>query len=148
MTCMVQSAPSAVHQEQEDLLDALLASCQKSAMNSPLPSFGRQLRPYFEDFQGPVVLHDKKALPKKEKKAAKAKTLPPPVVRAAIDSAKATAGKTTSAKIPDKKPPIAPKRPVAPKAAFMDDLFAWAGPGFCVAPPPEQLPTPTSFLLG
>jgi hypothetical protein len=125
-----------IHQGEGYLLDALLASCQKSAYNSPLPSFGRELRPYFDD-QVPLVIREKKELPKREKKAAKAKTLPPPVVRAAIDSAKAT-------KIPAKKPPVAPK----PKASSMDDLLAWAGPGFCVAPLPEQLPTPSSFLLG
>jgi len=48
-------------QDGHDLLDALLASCQKSALNSPLPSFGRELRPYFED--GPAVLN--KGLPKR-----------------------------------------------------------------------------------
>lgn len=141
MSCMVASASESI--PQVDLLDALLASCQKSAMNSPLPSFGRELRPYFAEIQSATILPQKKDLVKREKKAAKAKTLPPPVVRAAIDSAKAT-------NIPAKKPPVASKPIATPKSkpASTDDLFAWAGPGFCVAPPPEQLPTPTSFLLG
>lgn len=139
MTCMVASAPNSVLQEGY-LLDALLQSCQKSALNPPLPSFGRQLKPYFEDL-GPAIPDVKEKLTKGQplKKAAKAKMAPPPVVKAAIDSAKAT-------KLPQKKaqPAVAPKS----KSTSAEDPFAWAGPGFCVAPPPEQLPTPTSFLLG
>lgn len=33
--------------KQADLLDALLASCQKATMNPPLPGYGRTLQPYF-----------------------------------------------------------------------------------------------------
>lgn len=144
MACLVDCT---IPQAQGDLLDALLASCQKSALNPPLPSYGRKLEPYFQDYQqGPVVLPGKKALPNKVKNAAKAKTLPPAVVRAAIDSAKATS--TKAPKMPEKKLPASPAPKAATKAASIDDLFAWAGPGFCVAPPPEQLPAPTSFLLG